>query len=367
MTYFSGVVPGTASIGSALVLGASGSLTGLAISGNLSFSGSSRSISITGVSSYIDCREYRHNGNTYDLSLLQNISGVSFGTATPNKFLICDSSPNIGGLSSVSATTLSCTNLRQGLTCPGAINGFLAYGNQSAITTVGSLTELGINSTPTNEYFSIKGWGFDYLDGSYTRMLTFSGSNITPVQFQIEVHNGTNSTSRLGLGTTNPSAPLHVPSSNNFVFGAGGTTVYRLRTDSGATESALSPITYSVAGIFGGYIACTAMAMTSDRRLKKSIQPCPIDRLKRLYDSCEVKLYEWNESENKPGQEVGIIAQDLVSAHLTDLTSVFYRDDIEEGGDPSIEPAHAQLNVDYSRIAAYNMKMIQYLLGEIDR
>ncbi|EEY61566.1 uncharacterized protein PITG_01888 [Phytophthora infestans T30-4] len=113
-------------------------------------------------------------------------------------------------------------------------------------------------------------------------------------------------TGRLGLGTTSPSAPLHVPGSNSFVFGAGGTTVYRLRTDSGATESALGPITYSVAGIFGGYIACTAMAMTSDRRLKKNIQSCPIDRVKRLYDSCEVKLYDWIESENKPGQEIAL-------------------------------------------------------------
>ncbi|GMF34401.1 unnamed protein product [Phytophthora lilii] len=161
--------------------------------------------------------------------------------------------------------------------------------------------------------------------------------------------------------------PLHVPGSNNFVFGAGGTTVYRLRTDSGATESALGPITYSVAAIFGGYIGCTAMAMTSDRRLKRNIQPCPIDRVKRLYDEVDVCLYEWNESENKNGQEIGLIAQDLVSAHLTNLISVFYRDDIQEGDDPSLEPAKTQLNVDYSRIAAYNMKMIQVLIVEIDR
>ncbi|GMF46269.1 unnamed protein product [Phytophthora lilii] len=305
MSYLSGVVPGTASIGSALVLGASGNIFGIiSLSatnltgtlqtasqpnitsvGNLSFNGSSRSISITGASSYIDCREYRQNGNTYDLSLLQYISGVSFGSATANKFLSCDSSLNISNLNTLSATTITCTNLSQGSTyydlssfltsvpsslglsglyttgnidCDGFINGFLAYGNQSQITTVGSLTELGINSTATNEYFSIKGSGLSYLDGSYTRMLTFSGSNITPVQFQIQVHNGTNSTpsnatwignytnndlrfginnstamiltttGRLGVGTTTPSAPLHIVGSNTYVFGAGGLTVYRL-------------------------------------------------------------------------------------------------------------------------------------------
>ncbi|KAL7694713.1 hypothetical protein Plhal304r1_c001g0003071 [Plasmopara halstedii] len=50
------------------------------------------------------------------------------------------------------------------------------------------------------------------------------------------------------------------------------------------------------------------------------------------------------------------------STHLTDLISIFYRDDIEGGEDPSLEPAKQQLNVDYSRISAYNMKMIQHLL-----
>ncbi|KAL7688832.1 hypothetical protein Plhal304r1_c018g0065591 [Plasmopara halstedii] len=48
--------------------------------------------------------------------------------------------------------------------------------------------------------------------------------------------------------------------------------------------------------------------MTSDRRLEKNIQSCPIDRVKRLYDKCEVKLYDWIESEIKPGQEIGDVA-----------------------------------------------------------
>ncbi|RAW21131.1 hypothetical protein PC110_g22426 [Phytophthora cactorum] len=227
-------------------------------------------------------------------------------------------------------------------------------------------------------------------------MCRFVGSNITPCELQIEVSNGSAGTSRnaswigytsatdlrfgtgnttqmilpaggrVGIGTISPSCPVNVPGVVSFTFGTGGSTVYRLRTDSGVTESALGPIGYSVSAVFGGYIACTSMAMTSDRRLKKNIQIAPLDRIKRLNDSVDVCLYDWIESENRPGQEVGVLSQDLVSAHLTDLVSVFYRDDIEEGPDPSLEPAKQQLNVDYSRIAAYNMKMIQYLIEEIE-
>ncbi|GMF39026.1 unnamed protein product [Phytophthora lilii] len=441
LSYLSGISPGTATSGIAIVpdlnkaisgLGALG-CSSLSCSGNLTLSGASSVLSLTGASSYVNATAYKQGGTQYDLSLVQYLSGVSFGSATTSKFLLCDSDRNISNLNTVSASTISCTSMSvdtfycsnfyhagnlydvsqfltsvpsslslttlstsENINCSGVINGFLAYGNQSAITTVGSLTELGINSTPTNEYLSIIGSGSDYLDGSYTRMMTLTGSNATPVKFQIEVSNGSTGTAsnatwignytnndlrfgtnngksmiltttgRLGVNTTTPSAPLHIVGSNTYVFGAGGLTVYRLRTDSGSTESALGPISYSVAGIFGGYIACTAMAMTSDRRLKRNIQPCPIDRIKRLYDDCEVKLYDWIESEGRPNQEVGLISQDLVKAHLTDLTSVFYRDDIQEGQDPVLEPAKQQLNVDYSRISAYNMRMIQHLMSEIE-
>ncbi|KAE9044217.1 hypothetical protein PR002_g2918 [Phytophthora rubi] len=168
-----------------------------------------------------------------ELNYLDLTTGA--GTAENSKALVLNSTGGISGI-----TTLSTTG---SITVGGDINGFLAYGNQSAITSVGSLTELGINATPADEYFSITGSGADYLDASYTRMLTFRGSNATPVQFQIEVNNGTNATStnatwignysandirfgtnqttrmtltntgRLGISTATPSAPLHVNAS----------------------------------------------------------------------------------------------------------------------------------------------------------
>ncbi|KAG6941540.1 hypothetical protein JG688_00018613 [Phytophthora aleatoria] len=95
-----------------------------------------------------------------------------------------------------SVGTLTSLSTSGDITCGGNINGFLSYGNQSAITTVGRLTELTIGSTGTfNEYLSIRGSGSDYLDGSYSRMMHCYGSNATPIEFQIEVSNGTNATS----------------------------------------------------------------------------------------------------------------------------------------------------------------------------
>lgn len=86
---------------------------------------------------------------------------------------------------------------------------------------------------------------------------------------------------RLGIGTTSPSSGLHVATTNTFTFGIGGSTVYRLRTDGGITDSALGPISYSVSAVFSGYISCQSMAMTSDRRLKKNIEVAPLDRIER--------------------------------------------------------------------------------------
>ncbi|RAW21098.1 hypothetical protein PC110_g22459 [Phytophthora cactorum] len=115
---------------------------------------------------------------TASASELNPLSGVVAGSAGNSKALVLSSAGSISGINALSA---ACVSTAGDITCGGAINGFLAYGNQANTTTVGSLTELGIHSTPTNEYFSITGSGLDYLDGSYTRMLTFLGSNLTPV------------------------------------------------------------------------------------------------------------------------------------------------------------------------------------------
>ncbi|KAE9066240.1 hypothetical protein PF007_g28548 [Phytophthora fragariae] len=285
-------------------------------------------------------------------------------------------------------TNLTATNL----------GGFLTTSNQTAITTVGPLTELGINTTASTEYLSIKGSGSAYLDGSYTRMCRFVGSNATPVEFQIEVNNGSYGTSTnatwignitandlrfgtgsttqmtlkssglLGVGTSSPLAGIHCVNQATYTWGAGGFTVYRLRTDSGITESTLGPITYSVmGGIFAGYLGCEAVVMSSDRRLKQDVSDVSISRIKPLYDEGRVKSYRWK---SKPDQyeELGLIAQDVLDLGYIDLIEMTPNDDenLKSSSDPALEPIGVKLSMNYPRLASYNMRMIQHLMAEIE-
>ncbi|EEY56297.1 uncharacterized protein PITG_20645 [Phytophthora infestans T30-4] len=154
MGYLSGVIAGTASYSKTLILDSSYDRWKFIVH-------------------YIDCREYRQNGTIYDLGLFEYINGVSFGTATHNKLLLCDSSSNIGGLSSVAATTLTCTNLRQDSTY---------YDLSSFLTSIP--TSLSLNNLSTSGNIScfgvINGFlaGLDFLDGSYTRMMTLTGERV---------------------------------------------------------------------------------------------------------------------------------------------------------------------------------------------
>ncbi|GMF09436.1 unnamed protein product [Phytophthora lilii] len=322
-------------IGSIRTLDAQNLNGSIKVSGTL---GDFGSIRISGTDVITSSRHIQNIGNISCSGTMNAFAGYQV-----NSVAFVDASRNI------STATLSTSG---DITCSGSLKVFLPYGNQANITTVGSLTELGINLTPANEYFSITGSGTDYLDSSYTRMLTFKGSNISPVQFQIEVNNGTNATStnatwignytsddlrfgtnqttcmtltntgRLGLSTVTPSAPLHV--SNTVIYtwnsaGNVGLTVYRLRTDSGVTETATgTPTTYTnVCGIFNGYIGCEAMVMQSDRRLKQDIVDVPISRVECLYKTLKVKLYIWKQHPDKP-KELGLIAQDVLDQGFLD-------------------------------------------------
>jgi hypothetical protein len=243
----------------------------------------------------------------------------------------------------------------------------------------------------------------DLNDGTanYDMPLFILSSNASPVEIAIQIHNGakatgtnagligtmtandfaimTNNSRRMtikasgliGIGTTNPAVPLHITSNSTYTWNPlnnVGITVYRLRTDSGATETAggvAVPYT-NVAAIFAGYIGCEAMVMQSDRRLKQDIAEVPIGRVECLYKSLSVKSYKWKAHPDKP-KELGLIAQDVLDQGFIDLVAKTPDNDpeLEQSNDPWLEPKGVKLSVDYPKLSVYNMRMIQGLLDQI--
>lgn len=237
---------------------------------------------------------------------------------------------------------------------------------------------------------------------AYDMPLMMVSSHATPVAFGVEIHNGSSGTSAnaafvgtltsnalafmtgnnrrmtilstgyVGIGTGTPVAPLQVSTNISYTWnssGAVGTTVYRLRTDSGNTETATgTPITYTnVTAIFNGYIGCEAMVMQSDRRLKTNITNVPIERVECFYKELQVKSFNWKKHLDKP-KELGLIAQDVLNGGFLDLIARIPDSDeeLENSKDPWLEPKNEKLHVDYSKISIYNMRMIQALINRIE-
>ncbi|KAG6941548.1 hypothetical protein JG687_00019582 [Phytophthora cactorum] len=226
------VVQGSAGVSQAIVLNSTKDFNGirnLTCSGTITVSTglatptlTSQTMNATTLNFNSTTLQLRGAAITASASELNALSGVVAGSAGNSKALVLGSVGSISGINALSAASVSTTG---DITCAGVINALLAYGNQANITTVGSLTELGMNSTPVNEFLSITGSGLDFLDGSYTRMLIFSGSNATHVQFQIEVSNGSSGTSSNAIWIGNYSnmtsdlgsiTPSRVCSSNDY-------------------------------------------------------------------------------------------------------------------------------------------------------
>ncbi|CEG39980.1 uncharacterized protein PHALS_10204 [Plasmopara halstedii] len=195
-----GYVSGDTLNATTLVSGTSGDFGSLSIN-SISVISSSRTIQNIGTittSDTIKCsrassaQTFNSTNGTSTMALYHFVNGDGyFGSTSSNDFVLQTNNVARMRINGSTGAISGITNLTaSGTITANSLAGFLTYGNQTAITTVGPLTEFGINTTATTEYFAIKGSGSAYLDGTYTRMCRFLGSNATPVEFQIEVNNG---------------------------------------------------------------------------------------------------------------------------------------------------------------------------------
>lgn len=98
---------------------------------------------------------------------------------------------------------------------------------------------------------------------------------------------------------------------------------------------------------------------SSDRRLKRDIEPIPLDEAKKLLN-VQAFSFRWKKHTEDHMPEIGCIAQDLLEAGLHPLVSFCPNDNKE------IFPEGYQLGIQYSRLPIYMIELIKDLYAQIE-
>ncbi|GMF34559.1 unnamed protein product [Phytophthora fragariaefolia] len=338
---------------------------------------------------------YITDNNKSPFFVLSNNSCVGINTLSPSfdldvvgqtritgTLLLAGAARTISNVASYSGGTITTSG---DITCGGSLKGYLGYGNQSTISTVGVLTEVAIGSTGeynSQEYLLINGNGSNYLDGSYTWICSFYGSNITPVWFQIEVSNGSKTVStsatwlgnnsdtdlrfgtnnstygiclggtnrgRWGFGTTSPAYGVHNTLTVSTTLDAAGSGVaYFLK--SGGLVSTLDPLSAIPIGIgtVGALLAGSGVYRTSDARIKKDWTELSDDVCAGML-SIKPLLFRYKTDGDSVPLQVGYRAQDLLRENLLHCINFTHNADMHVE-DLEVDTEGIQYSVDYSKM-----------------
>ncbi|GMG15807.1 unnamed protein product [Phytophthora fragariaefolia] len=362
-------------------------------------------------STYANQYLYLTTNNKSPILTIVNNACVGINTLTPTYDLDVVGQTRITGTLLFAGATRTISNVAVygggtittsgDITCGGSLKGYLGYGNQRAISTVGVLTEVAIGSTGvynSQEYLLINGNGSNYLDGSYTRMCSFYGSNVTPAWFQIEVSNGSKTVSssatwignnsdtdlrfgtnnstyaiclgganrgRWGFGTTNPSYGVHnTLTVSTTLDPASSGVAYCLK--SGGLVSTLGPLGGIAVGIgtVGAILAGSGVYTTSDARLKK-------DWTELCDDVCDSMLrikpllFRYKSDDDTIPLQIGYRAQDLIRVGLPHCINFVPNEDMHVE-DPEVDTEGIQYSVDYSKVVCLLHKLVLRQQKEIN-
>ena len=233
--------------------------------------------------------------------------------------------------------------------------------------------------------------GSNYVDGTYQKVAEFCNSvygNTLSIQCSITSSNpvwlGTTTASQLRFGCNNATvmtmredsliigstssalAPLHIATTFAYQLGSplGLDTVWRLRTNSGVSESASSPITYNIGIYCNSYIVATALCMVSDKRRKCEFADIDIDHVERFYDTIKPQSYCYKT--NMTIREYGLVAQDCLKRGFSDLVSAIPNEELKGViDDPEVDLDGVEFNVQYQRITMFNQIMIKKMKDEL--
>ena len=165
----------------------------------------------------------------------------------------------------------------------------------------------------------------------------------------------------LGIGTTTPSAALHVASSSTVNVTSITTNVYRYNASSNAWSNVgTGPQSFSVSAIFASNIQIgSSLYTTSDRRLKENIKPIEITL--DHYSKLNPVSYNYkNHSESK----IGFIAQQVIGI-VGEAVSLSENDSLHVEDDGDIEGF--QYSIDYQQISVVNCSVIKQLIEKVQK
>ncbi len=309
-----GVVAGTAAVNKALVLDVNADIVGIhsvsttnliatSLTGTLTTANQSAITTVGTLTNIATSGTLTMGSTVITEAEIAVIDGVTAGTALANKALILNSSSNISGINSLSATS---------------ITGTLTTANQSAITTVGTLTNIATSGTLTMGSTIISATELAVIDGVVAGTAAASKALVLNSSSNISGINSLSST-KLSIGT---------PSNSNLPIEVGYTTyqftgAYAYSDNMNAhsiVDAGFGPsANYSLRA--DGRILCTGeIEITSDRRLKKNIQPLLKDMCRRFVFETKPVSFNWKSGDTTT--DYGYVAQDILKAGFKDLVKV---------------------------------------------
>ncbi|GMG16178.1 unnamed protein product [Phytophthora fragariaefolia] len=306
-----------------------------------------------------------HNNKSPILTIANN-SSVGINNLNPSYDLDVVGQTRITGTLLFAGTTRTISNVlaysggtittTSDITCGGSLKENLGYGNQRPISTVEVLTEVAIGSTGvynSQEYLLINGNGSNYLDGSYTRMCSFYGSNVTPARFQIEVSSGSKSVSTSATWIGNNSDTDLRFGTNNSTYGIclGGTNRghWGFRTTS------------PLYGVHNTLTVSTSLDAAGTGKDWTELNDDVCDAMLKV----EPLLFRYKSDDDTIPLQIGYKAQALLRANLPPCINFVPNKDMHVK-DPEIDTEGVQYSIDYSKMVCLLHKLVLRQQREIN-
>ena len=325
------VTPGTAAASKALVLDSSSDISGInslsasELTGELQTAAQPNITSVGTLTSITTSGAFTMGSTAISEAEIGVIDNVTPGTAAASKALVLDSSSDISGINSLSASELT---------------GELQTAAQPNITSVGTLTSITTSGSFTMGSTVISAAEIGVLDGvtpgtaAASKALVLNSSKgisgITSLaSTSIAVGTPANSTLPVEIGYTSYQFTGAYAYSNDLNAhgmvdaGAGPSANYSLRAD-------------------GRILVTGEVEITSDRRLKKDIVALTPELCKSFILTTTPVRFNWKSDDAIP--DYGYIAQDVLKAGFNDLVTVVPHPDMEGSVDDDgfINPAGAK-------------------------